>query len=179
MLPLSAVERPGMPIFREGCTVSFGFTVTSEEPHEQRVAGLSVRNQRHFIPIRLRVRNGLAAFYNEKVDPTAPGVGNVIYLRRAAHHSIDHEARSNNAVDKGAVLNAVLASSAFPVVFGRRTLEFCRPSKSSSSPSHLALPRYWLREKTSSRRDASRTYTSTQTYGAVSIDSPRHQEKPQ
>lgn len=135
-LPIEARDRKGLQIFREGCSVPLGFTVTSEAPYEQKVAGLAVRNQRHFIPVRLTVQNGAAVFLNENVDPSAPGVGNVIYLPRATPKKTDTTAQRTSdkceddvhyKVENGAVIGAVLTSSAFPVAFGRRNMTFCRP----------------------------------------------------
>jgi hypothetical protein len=133
-LPIEEGERQGLSVFKEGCSVPLGFTVTSETPFEQKVAGLTVRNQRHFIPVRLTVRDGSVVFMNENVDPTAPGIGNVIYLPRAAYAESDGCDPVHYRVDNGAVIGAVLTSSAFPVAFGRRELKFCRPGKGKKDP---------------------------------------------
>ncbi|HET7766461.1 MAG TPA: patatin-like phospholipase family protein [Burkholderiales bacterium] len=133
-LPIRDRERKGLRVFREGCSVPLGFTVTAEVPYEQKVAGLTVMNQRHFIPLRLTVKNGGVVFLNENVDPTAPGVGNVIYLPRGDHAEPGEGDAVHYRVDNGAVIAAVLTSSAFPVAFGRRELTFCRPGRGKQHP---------------------------------------------
>jgi hypothetical protein len=126
------VSAQGPALFRDGCEIAFGVTVTSEEGDNTQVAGITVKNHRHFIPLILRVEDGRAVFYSGDVDPGTPGLGNVIFLPRqdGARRDAPGVSRAMDddktyRVSHRAVLNAVLASSAFPVAFGRRRITYC------------------------------------------------------
>jgi predicted acylesterase/phospholipase RssA len=114
-------------IFERGCVIPLGITVTSEASRIVEIAGIKVNNQRHFIPMELRAdERGSAAFYARPVDQLNPNYGNVIYLRPATPPGPAPDGvRYRTDVDQ--VIKAVLASSAFPVAFGRVGLDHCAP----------------------------------------------------
>lgn len=126
--PLGRIrELMGEPIFERGCVIPLGITVTSEASRIVEIAGIKVNNQRHFIPMELSAdERGSAAFYAHPVDQLNPNYGNVIYLRPAPRPGpAPVGIRYRTDVDQ--VINAVLASSAFPVAFGRVELDHCSP----------------------------------------------------
>ena len=114
-------------IFEAGCSIPLGITVTDEAPKTIEIAGITVNNQRHFIPLLLKSdEQGNAAFFANPIDQSNPNYGNVIYLPPAttstpAKDSIRYK------TDIKQVIKAVLASSAFPIAFGRVRLEYCSP----------------------------------------------------
>ena len=117
--------------FRPGCEVQFGVLVTRVDAAEKDIAGVRVHNQRFVVPLTLRVdRSGYASFVSCLVDSEDPAFGNVMYLqgRRTgkANCPIQH--------DTQAVIDAIEASSAFPIAFGRKHIEYCEPVAEDEMP---------------------------------------------
>lgn len=170
---LGVAETSGAAIFRDGCEISFGFSVTSETPEFTKLSGLGIPNQRLFVPLSLKVNGGRAAFYSRYVDPTTPGLGNLLFLPPAGRDSSANSAyqETDYEVDNGAVLNAVLASSAFPIAFGRRRIGYCSPNGEGGAAAlrarAVAQRRSRLLEKTPAE--------STRALGKIS-GKARHQE---
>lgn len=108
--------------FRPGCQVALGLLVTRVDPVERDIAGVRVHNQRFMIPLRLRVDDsGHATFVSCLLNGEDPAIGNVMYLQGiptfdpacpVEHHTID-------------VVDAIEASSAFPLAFGRKHIRYC------------------------------------------------------
>lgn len=112
------------PIFRDDCRVPVGLTLTRVVPAELTVDGIRVENQRFMIPFELRAhptRPGAVAFASGTLSPTHPGVGNIIYPRG----QLVEGAGNLHLIPTDQVIEAILASSAFPIAFGRRRLEYC------------------------------------------------------
>ena len=117
--------------FRPGCEVQFGALVTRVDAAEKDIAGVRVHNQRFVIPLTLRVdRSGYAGFVSCLVDSEDPAFGNVMYLQGTltgdANCPIRHDTR--------AVIDAIEASSAFPIAFGRKHIEYCKPPADDEEP---------------------------------------------
>lgn len=117
-------------IYRDECHIPVALTVTRTEPVVISVDGIEVRNQRFVIPFVLKASgDGGLKLESYLVDHTNPMLGNVIYLR------------ANNAdgvrLDKQRVIDAVLASSAFPVAFGRVHLQYCLRAEFSETTTAL------------------------------------------
>ena len=114
----------GTDVFRPGCEVQFGVLVTRVDAAEKDIAGVRVHNQRFVIPLTLRVNPlGYARFVSCLVDSEDPAFGNVMYLQGRPTGKADCPIRH----DSTAVMNAIEASSAFPVAFGRKHLAYCEP----------------------------------------------------
>lgn len=112
-------------VFRPGCEVPFGILVTRVEPIEKDIAGIQVHSQRSVIPLRLRAdRSGHARFVTCLVDSEAPEFGNVMYLQGT--RTADPECPV--AHDTNDIIDAIEASSAFPIAFGRKHLRYCEPA---------------------------------------------------
>jgi len=110
--------------FIPGCEVRFGVLVTRVDPAEKEFAGIRVHNQRFVIPLRLHVGPwGYARFVGCLVDDEDPAFGNVMYLQGTPTGEpacpLEH--------DTDAIIDAIEASSAFPVAFGRKILRYCEP----------------------------------------------------
>jgi predicted acylesterase/phospholipase RssA len=111
--------------FRPGCEVPLGVLVTRVDPVGKDIAGVRVYNQRFIIPLRFRVdRSGYAKFVSCLVDNEDPAFGNVMYLQgtRTSEPDCPVEHDTNDVID------AIEASSAFPVAFGRKHLRSCEPA---------------------------------------------------
>ena len=95
--------------------------VTRTKPLDISINSLDVENERFVIPVQFQVDSGgHAGFVSYQVDPDIPGVGNVMYLQGTGAADRD----GNIKLSKEAVIKAVLASSAFPVAFGRVKLDY-------------------------------------------------------
>lgn len=118
-------------IFQPNCSIPLGVTVTGEAPRTIQISGITVNNQRHFIPVMLRADGKQQAeFYSQPVDESNTNYGNVIYLPPATDEapvSLDYKVNLEN------VIQAVLASSAFPIAFGRVHLDYCNPSETNNA----------------------------------------------
>ena len=108
------------PRFRRDCRVPLGVTVTRVFPEVLRVGEIEVKNQRFTIPFELRVQdNGTVDFYFDPAEyPDLADYSMILLPQRAgtARHTIE-DAR---------IEEAALVTSAFPMAFGRKRLEYCR-----------------------------------------------------
>ncbi len=121
-------EKWTKPIFRPNCHASMGVTVTRVSPQILQMGDVRVPNQRFAVPFEFRTRSdGSGNFFFDPNDYRGHRDQSMIllpYLDKAENHQIDDTA----------VENVILASSAFPIAFGRRRLEYCRlPSREGSS----------------------------------------------
>jgi len=121
----------GTDAFRPGCEVQFGVLVTRVDAAEKDIAGVRVHNQRFVIPLTLRVNGlGYARFVSCLVDSEDPAFGNVMYLQGRPTGKADCPIQH----DTNAVMNAIEASSAFPIAFGRKHLAYCEPVAENEIP---------------------------------------------
>jgi len=118
-------------VFRPECEVQFGVLVTRVDAAEKDIAGVRVSNQRFVIPLTMRVdRSGRATFLSCLVDNEDPAFGNVMYLQGVWTGKGDCPIRH----DTGAVIDAIEASSAFPIAFGRKYIRYCEPVRKDAMP---------------------------------------------
>ena len=114
----------GENIFREDCEIPIGLTVTRVEAMEMSVAGVDVENQRFMIPLRLQSNKGKngkggVKVYSHLVNEEDPYLGNVMHMRSTPSDNGLH------LVNNQSLFDAILTSSAFPIAFGRKSLEYC------------------------------------------------------
>ncbi|RLA10672.1 MAG: hypothetical protein DRQ59_11405, partial [Gammaproteobacteria bacterium] len=137
--------------YRPGCRVPMGVTVTRVKPLELMVGNLEVQNQRFYIPFELRVQeDGTIGFFFDPAD--YPGLSDLAMIlmprpRDAPEFSIPDES----------IIEAAVATSAFPTAFGRRRFQYCRhevgtgatpaQSLSDQSDSDLVCPDGYLLEE--------------------------------
>ena len=113
-------DKWGEPHFKKGCRIPLGLTVTKIEPELLEVGSVEVQNQRFYIPFELRVMNDNSIkFFFDPAD-----------YPKVADPAMILMPRSNNAqphfVDNKYILDAAFTSSAFPMAFGRKRLQYCR-----------------------------------------------------
>jgi len=113
-------EKWGQPHFRKGCRIPLGLTVTKIEPEVLNVGEVEVQNQRFYIPFELQVMNDNSIkFFFDPAD-----------YPKVADPAMILMPRSNNAqryfIDNKYILDAAFTSSAFPMAFGRKRLQYCR-----------------------------------------------------
>lgn len=120
-------EKWRKPAFRDGCRVPLGVTVTRVLPEHLQVSGLDVTNQRFYVPFELRVqKDGSIAYFFDPADYPQLSDPAMILMPRpnnAPEFSISDER----------VIEAAVATSAFPTGFGRRLLQYCRLEVRSSA----------------------------------------------
>jgi Patatin-like phospholipase len=111
-------NQPGT--FRRGIRLPVGVTVTRVRPDTMRISGVTVMNQRFFIPFEMRIReDGSANFifdpddYPSLIDPA------MILMPRTAD-------RLPFTISDQQIEDALLTTSAFPGGFGRKRLQYCR-----------------------------------------------------
>jgi predicted acylesterase/phospholipase RssA len=104
--------------FRPGCAVLLGLTITRPDPAPMALHGLPITQQRVVVPLELTIEAGRPAFRPAIVQGHRELLGNTLYLAPT---------NKQGFIDYRAVLDAVLASAAFPLAFGRKTLVECVP----------------------------------------------------
>ena len=106
--------------YRNGCYLNLGLTVTRHVPEEKIIGhGVDKQNikvQRFVIPLTLRVKNGYAVFSNNLNYPER---------NRELGYLLLPQDR-NGIVPFNSVIESALASSAYPIAFGRIRLTYCR-----------------------------------------------------
>jgi len=108
------------PIFRPGCHVPLGVTVTRTTPEVIQVGDIDVKNQRFTIPFELRVRrDGTVAFSFNPNHFSARLDYSMILLPSDVGAADDQ-------ISDDRVQQAVLTTSAYPIAFGRKRITFCR-----------------------------------------------------
>ncbi|GMQ76704.1 MAG: hypothetical protein BMS9Abin01_1994 [Gammaproteobacteria bacterium] len=108
------------PAYRVGCRVPMGVTVTRVHPQELMVGDIEVQNQRFFIPFELRVKeDGSVAFFFDPADYPRLSDPAMILMPRARD-------APPFSISSERIIEAAVATSAFPAAFGRRRLEYCR-----------------------------------------------------
>ena len=107
-----------------------GVTVTRVRPDTMTISGVTVLNQRFFIPFEMHTQeDGSAAFvfkpedYPSLIDPA------MILMPRTAES--DPFSISDQQIE-----DALLTTSAFPGGFGRKRLQYCRQKKTFCRERH-------------------------------------------
>ena len=107
-------------IFRAGCRIPLGVTVTRVLPDELRVGNVEVQNQRMYIPFEAHSKeDGRLSFRFDPGDYPRLSDPAMILMPR----SQDSPAYS---IDDQRIEDTALTSAAFPGGFGRKRLQYCR-----------------------------------------------------
>jgi hypothetical protein len=101
------------------CSVSLGITVTRAEPTPLTLDGLPITQQRVVVPLQMSIEDDRPVFRPARVAGRDELLGNTLYLA-----SRD----GSGAVAHDDVIQALLASAAFPLAFGRVRLTECVPA---------------------------------------------------
>jgi len=111
------VEHMNKPIFRKGCEVPLGVSVTKATPIVEYVAGIKIKNQHFSIPLDIKEHNNKLIIKNKKMPPSTD-----FYI------SIPGIQKDTSKISK--VLFA--SSSAFPGAFEQVKLEYIYKGKKAS-----------------------------------------------
>jgi predicted acylesterase/phospholipase RssA len=120
----SKVLTPGGRSYRPGCRIALGVTVTRVEPGERDVGGVPALTQRFALPWMFDVdARGRARITRLPLGPDRDLAGAALALGESEDGSLPADE----------ILQALLASSAFPVVFSARDLCDCSAACPSAS----------------------------------------------
>lgn len=125
------------PAYRPGCRIPFAVTVTRGRPWQTHVAGLTVANQRFALPLALTVDETGRAWFVNNTDVLRNEAQLGQYLLLAERTGAEEQGRRGRSdgrpppwvVPADVVLQAVLASSAFPLAFSPVVLPQCIPAE--------------------------------------------------
>lgn len=139
-------EKWGQAHFRKDCRVPLGVTVTKIDPEVLNIGEIEVQNQRFYIPFELRVMNDSSIkFFFDPADYPKVADPAMILMPQA----YDAEPFS---IDNDFIVDASFTTSAFPMAFGRKRLQYCRlVAQEISAETELQEP--MLQESTATRTD--------------------------
>jgi len=104
------------PIFRKGCEVPLGVSVTKVRPIVENISGIKVKNQNFSVPLLFKEKNGRGIVENNKLPPST-----------AFHLSIPGIEK-----DRQKLVNLLFASGAFPGAFQQVKLDYRYKGKNHS-----------------------------------------------
>lgn len=110
------LEQMNKPIFRKGCEVPLGVSVTKVTPIVEEVAGIKIKNQHFSIPLTVKEKNGKLVIENRKMPASTdfyisiPGIEN----------------------NTSKITDVLFASSAFPGAFQQVKLDYIYKGKRAS-----------------------------------------------
>jgi len=102
------LEHMNKPIFRKGCEVPLGVSVTKVTPIIEEISGIKIKNQHFSIPLTFKEHKGEAIIENKSMPPSTD-----FYI---ALPDIEH--------NRSKIINALFASSAFPGAFQQVKLDY-------------------------------------------------------
>ncbi|NNF97111.1 MAG: hypothetical protein HKM94_09315 [Halobacteria archaeon] len=108
------------PSFRAGCRVPLGVTVTRVEPEVLNLGNIKIQNQRFYFPFELVVKpdKTVGFFFDPKTYPSLVDPAMILFPNDS---NLPPFAISDQQIE-----TAMLTTSAFPVAFGRKRLQYCR-----------------------------------------------------
>lgn len=113
-------EKWKSPAFRKGCRVPLGITVTRVDPAVIQIGDVEVRNQRFSIPFEFRIQDdNTGRFSFNPRDYQIENDYSMILLPSVKD-------RQSSYIEDQVITDAIMASSAFPIAFGRKQLNYCR-----------------------------------------------------
>ena len=104
------------PIFRKGCEIPLGVSVTKVTPVEEEVAGIKIKNQHFSIPLLFKESHGRTMIVNKDMPPSTD-----FYISLPGIEK-----------DTSKITNALFASSAFPGAFQQVKLDYVYKGKKAS-----------------------------------------------
>ena len=114
------IEKWNKPSFRSGCRIPLGVTVTSIEPDRLTVGKVEVQNQRFYIPFELRVANDNSIdFFFDPADYPKLADPAMILMPRS-------QDAPPFSIDDQRIEDVSFTTSAFPMAFGRKRLQYCK-----------------------------------------------------
>jgi predicted acylesterase/phospholipase RssA len=110
------IQHLNKPIFKKGCEVPLGVSVTKVTPIVEEISGIKIKNQHFSVPLTFKEQNGKATVVNKSMPESTD-----FYI------SIP-----NIENDKQKLINVLFASGAFPGAFQQVKLDYVYKGKRSS-----------------------------------------------
>ena len=111
------LEQMNKPIFRKGCEVPLGVSVTKVTPIIEEIAGIKIKNQHFSIPLTVKEKNGKLVIENRKMLPSTDFYISIPGIEQ----------------NTSKVTDVLFASSAFPGAFQQVKLDYVYKGKRTSS----------------------------------------------
>jgi predicted acylesterase/phospholipase RssA len=105
------------PIYKKGCTVPLGFSVTKVTPMIEEFEGIKIKNQHFSVPFVLKEKKGKMTLSNKNMPPSSDFYISIPGVER----------------DIGKITDVLYASSAFPGAFQQVKLHYIYQGKKYSS----------------------------------------------
>ena len=104
------------PIYRKGCEVPLGVSVTKVTPIVEEISGVKIKNQHFSIPLTVKEKNGKLIIENKKMPPSTDFYISIPDIKR----------------DKTKIMDVLFASAAFPGAFQQVKLDYIYKGKRAS-----------------------------------------------
>jgi len=110
------LEHLNKPIYRKGCEVPLGVSVTKATPIIEELQGIKIKNQHFSVPFTFREKNGKAIIENRKMPPSTDFYMSIPGIEK----------------DQQKLMYVLFASGAFPGAFQQVKLEYTYKNKTQS-----------------------------------------------
>ena len=120
-------DKWNQPLFRKGCRIPMGVTVTRIEPDRLNVGNVRVKNQRFYIPFELRVGTDrrIDYFFDPADYPALADPAMILMPWSKGEPAFFINDRQIEAI--------AFTTSAYPMAFGRKRLQYCRLQTSAGA----------------------------------------------
>jgi len=110
------IEHMNKPIYREGCEVPLGVSVTKVTPIVEEISGINIKNQHFSIPLTVKTKNRRLVIENRKMPPSTDFYISIPGIEK----------------DKTKIIDVLFASAAFPGAFQQVKLDYVYKGKRAS-----------------------------------------------
>ncbi len=110
------LEQMNKPIFRKGCEVPLGVSVTKATPIVEEIAGIKIKNQHFSVPFTVKEKQGKLIIENREMPPSTDFYISIPGIEK----------------DTSKIVDVLFASSAFPGAFQRVKLDYVYKGKRES-----------------------------------------------
>jgi predicted acylesterase/phospholipase RssA len=110
------LEQMDKSIFRKGCEIPLGVSVTKVTPIVEDVAGIKIKNQHFSVPLTVKEKHGKLIIENKKMPPSTDFYISIPGIEK----------------DRSKITDVLFASSAFPGAFQQVKLDYAYKGKRAS-----------------------------------------------
>ena len=110
------IDHMNRPIYKKGCEVPMGISVTKVTPIVEEIAGIKIKNQHFSVPFTFKEKNGKAIIENKKMPPSTDFYISIPGIEK----------------EKSKITDVLFASAAFPGAFQQVKLDYIYKGKRNS-----------------------------------------------
>ena len=110
------LEQMKQPIFRKGCEIPLGVSVTKVTPIVEEIAGIKIKNQHFSVPLTVKEKNGKLQIENRKMPASTDFYISIPNIEK----------------NRSKIIDVLFASSAFPGAFQQVKLNYIYKGKRAS-----------------------------------------------